>query len=235
MEALVIGLGVFGKSLSENLKRQGAVVVGIDIDEKVIKESTRFLDQTVRTDATLEDSLRVLGVENFDYVFVCIGVDMQASLLVTLHLNNLGARKIIARSNSAEHSLILQRLGANRVITPEIETGKRLAQEITSNFSSFMQFSDNFAVVQMEVMKGMVGKNLRELDLRQKHKVNVLSIRKSIPYVDSQGEDSVFKGEEEVPSPDYRFNLFDKIFVMGDLKNIRKFMQSFTVESENAS
>jgi trk system potassium uptake protein TrkA len=234
LECLVIGLGVFGKSLAQNLKKQGSLVVGVDKDEKILKETEKIVEQTIRADSTMEDNLRVLGVDNFDYVFVCIGVDMEASLITTLHLNNLGAKKIIARSNSSEHSLILQRLGAHRVITPEIDSGQRLAQETTSSFETYMQFSDNFAVVQMDVPEKMIGKTLTDMDLRQKYKINVLSIKRDISFVDQEGEDRVLNNQEEVPSPDYRFNQFDKIYVMGDLKNINRFM-NFYSGPENAS
>lgn len=234
LECLVIGLGVFGKALAENLKNQGAIVVGLDLDEKNLRESERFLDQTVRADATIENNLRNLGIENFDYVFVCIGEHMQASLMVTLHLNNLGANKVVARSNSLEHSLILQKLGANQVITPEIETGRRLAHEISSSFESFMKLSGDIAVVQIEVPERMVGKSLGELDLRQKYKINILTIKKNLPFINTKGEETQLKNIEEMPSPDYYFNRFDRVYIMGTLNNIERFIQNFKAEDNEA-
>jgi trk system potassium uptake protein TrkA len=235
MECLIIGLGVFGQALAKNLAEQNAVVVGIDLNDKLLRESEKFVDQTIKTDSTVEDNLRVIGIDNFDYVFVCIGVNLQASIITTLHLNNLGAKKIIARSNSLEHTLILQKLGAHKVITPELESGERLAQEVTSNFENFIKFSDNFAVVQMEVPDEMISKSLSEMNLRKKYKVNVLSVRKNEVYVDSQGEDTVIKDIEVIPDPAYRFKKFDRIYVVGDIKNIRKFVDIFSGEKINAS
>ena len=235
LECLVIGLGIFGKSLAKNLKKQGAIVIGIDVNDKMIREMEKEIDQVIKADASVENNLRALGVENFDYVFVCIGVHLEASLLTTLHLNNLGAKIIVARSNSKEHSLMLQRLGAHRVITPEIETGRRLAQQITSKFEAFIRISDNFVLVQVQIPEQMVGKTLKELNLRQKYKLNVLTIQKNTPFVDQNGEDVTLVDKEEVPSPDYRFNPFDKIYLMGDLKNIQRFLKNFSNESSNAS
>lgn len=235
LECLVIGLGVFGKSLAEHLKNEGSMVVGLDINEKFLREAEKCLDQSIRADATQEDSLRVLGIENFDYIFVCIGVNMQASLITTLHLNNLGARKIIARSNSSEHSLILERLGAHRVISPETEMGARLAQEVTSNFDNFMKFSDDFTVIQMEVPQGMIGKSLHEMNLRKLYQVNVLSVVRQEPYVNHQGDDTVLKNTEIIPDPYYRFKKYDKIYIVGNFKHMNSFLSSFNQERTHAS
>jgi Trk K+ transport system NAD-binding subunit len=86
----------------------------------------------------------------------------------------------------------------------------------------------------MDVPEKMIGKTLTDMDLRQKYKINVLSIKRDISFVDQEGEDRVLNNQEEVPSPDYRFNQFDKIYVMGDLKNINRFM-NFYSGPENAS
>ncbi len=230
IECLVIGLGVFGNSLALNLKKQGSIVVAVDINDKELQESEKLLDQTVRADATIEDNLRALGVDNFDYCFVCIGVNMEASLKVTLHLNRLGAKKIVARSNSKEHTLILKQLGAYKVVTPEIDVGESLSQEITSNFDQFIKFSDNFSVVLMEALPGMLGKSLIEMSLRQLFKVNVLSVKKNEPYVNSKGEDIVLKNVEIIPDPNYRFQKFDKIYIVGDYANIKRFITFYSHE-----
>lgn len=232
LECLVIGLGVFGKSLAENLKSEGAMVVGLDINEKFLKEADKFLDQSVKIDATQEDNLRVLGIDNFDYIFVCIGVNMQASLIITLHLNNLGARKIIARSNSFEHSLILQRLGAHRVISPETEMGARLAQEVTSNFDNFIKFSDDFTVIQMEVPHSMIGKSLRELNLRKNYQVSVLSVIRYEPFVDHHGEDSLLKNIKIIPDPYYRFKRHDKFYLVGNFNKVNQFVSAFKQQDD---
>lgn len=233
MDCLIIGLGVFGKSLARNLKNQNFNVIGVDVDEKVLKESERFLDQPIKTDATIEDNLRILGIDNFDYTFVTIGSNMEASLIITLLLKNLGAKKIIARSNSYEHSLILEQVGATKVVTPEIETGERLAEEISSNYEKIMTFSDNFAVIQTEVPLEMIGKNLKQMDLRKKYKVTVLTVRSEQPFVNSEGEDTT-EVVDLFPDPDYRFKKFDKIFIIGKMANIKLFLDDSS-RKEHAS
>ena len=226
MECLIIGLGVFGKSLAKNLKKQNINVIGVDTDEKVLKESEQFLDQTIKTDGTIEDNLRILGVDNFDYTFVTIGSNMEASLIITLHLKNLGAKKIIARSNSNEHSLILEQIGATKVVTPEIETGERLAEEITSSFETIMTFSENFAVIQTEVPRQMIGKTLKDTDLRKKYKITILTVKSQEPFVDQEGEDTT-EEVEIIPDPDYRFKKFDRIFIIGKMFNIKTFLDDY--------
>lgn len=235
LECLIIGMGVFGKSLAKNLKEEGHTVIGVDSDDKALKDSERYLDQGIRTDVNNEDNLRVIGIDNFDYIFVTIGVNMQASLITTLHLSNLGARKIIARSNSPEHSLMLQRLGANRVVTPEIEIGERLAEEISSNFEKYIKFSDNFAMVQVEIPSEMVGRSLAEINLRQKFKLNVLSVKRNEAYIDGQGDETVLKDLEIIPDPNYRFKKFDRIYIVGNIKNIKRFIETYSGQDENAS
>jgi len=227
MECLIIGLGVFGRSLAKNLKKQNVNIVGLDLDDKVLKETEIYLDQPLRTDATVEDNLRLLGIDNFDYTFVTIGTDMEASLTVTLHLKNLGAKKIIARANSPQHALILEHIGATKVVSPEIETGERLAEEITTSFETILTFSNNFSVIQTEVPFQMIGKNLKDTDLRKKYNITILTIRSEEPYVDIEGEE-VVEEVEMIPDPEYKFKKFDKIFVIGKMSNIKNFLDDYS-------
>lgn len=227
MECLIIGLGVFGKSLAKNLNAQNLNVIGIDCNEKVLKESEPYLSQPIKTDATLEDNLRIMGIDNFDYTFVTIGSNMEASLIITLHLKNLGAKKIIARSNSPEHTLILEQIGATRVVTPEIETGERLAEEITSSFEKILTFSNNFAVIQLDVPPQLYNRTLKEVDLRKKFKITVLIIRSEEPYVNALGEDTT-EQIDIIPDPDYRFKKFDKMFLMGKMNDMKKFIENYS-------
>jgi trk system potassium uptake protein TrkA len=121
----VIGLGRFGTSLARRLAEMGREVLVIDNSEERIQDVSDVVTQAVRVDATDEEALKALGIRNFDVVIVAIGEDIQASIMVTLILKDLGVKCVIAKALNELHRMVLEKLGADKVIFPERDMAVR--------------------------------------------------------------------------------------------------------------
>lgn len=176
----VIGLGRFGQSLALNLARAGHSVLGIDLDEDVLAELSAELDAVVAADATDEAALRELQVDRMETVIVAIGMDsMQASILATALLRQLGVPRIVARSLTALHSRVLVAVGAHTVVNPEAEVGRRLAQELGEpGVLRRYELSGDVSLAELAVPTSFIEKAVDELRLPDPEAVKLLAIRR---------------------------------------------------------
>lgn len=228
---LVIGLGVFGKSIASGLVSKGLEVTGVDIVEKPLRESKSFLnDQLKLLDASIEINLRPLEIASYDYCFVCIGANMEANILTTLHLNELGAKKIIGRSNSQAHEKILRKIGIYKIVSPEIDMGTQIVTDITSSIESYTPLGGGLVMFETPIPPKMIGKTLAGLSLRTKHRVNLLWTKKNPLFVDSEGISSTTQRDVETTPIDYVFNEYDIIILLGKQENISNFLNYFSAE-----
>lgn len=173
----VIGLGRFGSSVAQNLHEAGQEVLGIDITEERVEEAEPFVTHAVVTDSTDEESLKSVGIRNFDCVIVAIGNDMQSSILTTLVLKELGVKKVITKALSKVHGQVLEKVGADWVIYPERDMGARVAHQLLSpNVLNFIELSDEYNIEELIIPSSMTEKNLRELNLRANYNISVIAI-----------------------------------------------------------
>jgi trk system potassium uptake protein TrkA len=174
----VIGMGRFGSSVAKTLYNLGFEVMAIDANEHRTQEVTSMVTHAVQADSTDEDALRAIGIRNFDVVVVAIGQDIQSSILTTLILKDLGVTSIIVKAQNELHGKVLTKIGADKVIFPERDMGQRVAHHLISpNILDHIELSDDYSIVEIEVTKPMVGKNLRQLDIRAKYGCNVMAIK----------------------------------------------------------
>lgn len=176
----VIGMGWLGSVLAENLRSLGHQVLGIDSDEGRIKELSGRLPEVrlVTADAQLRSTLQSLGVENFDGAVVTIGRDIQASVLTTIMLKNLGVPLVVAKAANPLHAQILEQIGADRVTRPSQEAGENMARLMMSQtLRKYMDLGGDEALVEAEVPDEWVGRSLSELRLPDKHGLTVLLLR----------------------------------------------------------
>ncbi len=226
MEALVIGLGVFGRSLATNLAKQGAIVIAVDKDQELVDKVKDVVEHAIVLDATTEESLIQIGVEDIDTAFVCMGVDMEASILTTLLLKKFGVPKIIARSNNEEHTQILELIGAHQIVAPEVEMGEKIATQYTNkNLLSLTELSYNAHMAELSVTQKLIGKGIRKLNLRENFGVNIVGIKQKIPDVDKKGNNVYVESLDPLPKPDYQFEEGDIVVVIGEPKNVEKFSE----------
>ena len=193
----VIGLGSFGMSIGRTLVEQGHETLGIDIDEGLVHEAAQVLTHVVQADATEEEALRALGLRNFDAVVVAIGTNLEASILVTLLLKELGARLVVAKASTELHGKVLSRIGADRVVFPERDMGARVAHYlVASNILDYVELSPKYSIMELTADAESHGRSLRELDLRNRYGVTVLAIKRGDEIkVSPQADDRLEKGD----------------------------------------
>ena len=176
----VIGLGRFGSSVARTLYSAGHQVLGIDESEERVRANLDNCTRAVEADATDETALRSLGIRNFDTVIVGIGGDIQASILVTLMLKEIGVKHVVVKAQSVLHGKVLDKVGADRVVFPERDMGTRVARSlVASNILEYIELAPDFSILEMMVSEKMVGKNLRQLDLRNRFDVNVIAVKRA--------------------------------------------------------
>ncbi|WP_102347098.1 potassium channel family protein [Bacillus sp. Marseille-P3661] len=179
-EFAVIGLGRFGGSICKTLVQEGMEVLAIDSDEDKVHQFSDIVSHAVVADSTDESVLKSLGIRNFDHIIVAIGDNIQASILTTLILKELGAEKITVKAQNDYHEKVLIKIGADQVVHPERDMGRRIANNmISNNVLDYLELSDEHSIVELIASKKMDGKTLVELDIRAKYGCNIVAIKRN--------------------------------------------------------
>ncbi|MFO8059568.1 MAG: TrkA family potassium uptake protein [Bacillota bacterium] len=214
-EFVVIGLGRFGSNLARTLHRMGYNVLGIDLDEAKVQKNVDNCTHVVEADATDEHTLRSLGAGNFEVGIVSIGNNLEASVLVTLLLKEIGVSDVISKASSDVHGKLLRRVGADRVVFPERDMGIRLANHLAvDNIVDYLEITPDVSIVEINTTSAMQGKTLRELDVRARFGVNVLAIRRA-------GQKVVVS-----PGPDDPIDEGDILIALGTNDAVRKWQKA---------
>ena len=198
---VVIGLGRFGTAVATELSALGHEVLAIDGREDSVQKVADQVTHAVTGDARDPAVLRAMGVRNYDCAIVAVGDDVGNSALITLNLKELGMREVICKAQSHVHRKVLEKIGADRVVFPEHEMGVKLAQGLSSsNVLNFIELSDDFGIVELEIPKSWQHRSIRDLDVRAKHHVNIIAVRKgSTGMLDvAPGGDYVLKSKDAV-------------------------------------
>ena len=178
-EFAVIGLGRFGGSIVRSLTEQGMEVMAIDISEDRVNEYASIATQAVIADTTDENVLKSLGIRNFDHVIVAIGDNIQSSILTTIILKELGVEHITVKAQNDYHEKVLRKIGADHVVHPERDMGRRIAHYIVStNVLDYLELSEEYSIVEVRVNEILAGHTLVELDVRAKYGLNIVAIKR---------------------------------------------------------
>jgi trk system potassium uptake protein TrkA len=172
---VVIGLGRFGSALARELVNSGHEVLGIDYDEKLVQNLASELTHVVKADTTDEAVLVELGIKDFDTAMVAIGADIEASILTTSLLLQLGIKNVWAKANSESHGRILRQLGAHHVIFPEDDMGKRVAHMVSGETLEYVPIDEDFVMVKTYVPHVFDGMPLSEAKIRATYGVTVVA------------------------------------------------------------
>mgnify|MGYP001197140216 FL=1 len=176
----VIGMGRFGQSVARGLASLGQEVLAVDNDEALVAEIAPYVTHAVQADATDEKALIALGIRNFDVAVVAIGIDIQASILVTMLCKELGVGFVLAKAISELHGKVLYKTGADRVVFPERDMGLRVAHNLAnSNILDYIEIAGGLRIVDISALPEWENKSLLELDLRKKYGVNVIAIKRN--------------------------------------------------------
>ena len=212
---VVIGLGRFGTAVATELSSLGHEVLALDDSEENVEKVADKVTHAVTGDARDPAVLRALGVRNYDCAIVAVGVDIGTSALVTLNLKELGVRRVICKAQSHVHRKVLEKIGADRVVFPEHEMGVKLAQGLSSsNVLNFIELSDDYGIVETKIPKSWSGKTIQELDVRARHKVTIIAVR---------------RGEEEAltvaPGASFRLESGDAVVILGRTEDINRLQE----------
>jgi len=207
----VIGLGRFGMSIAKRLFDAGQEVLGVDLNEERVEDAEGCVTHAVIADTTESETLKSIGIRNFDCVIVAIGNDMQASILTTLLLKELKIHKVIAKALNKIHGQVLEKVGADWIVYPERDMGERVAHHLLSpNVMNFIELSQDYNLEEIKIPSSMSGRSLRDLDLRAKYNLSVIAV--------------VNKGQIVIsPSPDQVINKDDFLVVIGKREELSKF------------
>lgn len=210
---VVIGLGLFGAEVARQLHLQGCEVLAVDTDNELVQRISDDVTQAVVADARDKSVLKALGVKDFDCGIVGIGDDLANSVLAVMNLKELGVPYVVCKAHDATHKEVLKKLGADRVVIPEMENACRLAKSLASeNVLDYIELSEDYGIIDVPAPASWEGKSLIELNVRAKLGVNILAIKRE-------------GGINVSPSADFRINGGDIVVILGDtaaLKAVQK-------------
>ncbi|CAG9619889.1 potassium channel family protein [Sutcliffiella rhizosphaerae] len=217
-EFAVIGLGRFGGSMVKALSDEGVEVLAIDNDVEKVNQFAHIASHAVVGDTTDEAVLKSLGIRNFDHVIVAIGDNIQASILTTLILKELGVKKVTVKATNDYHEKVLKKIGADQVVHPERDMGRRIAHNIVSNnVLDYLELSDEHSIVEIVASRRLDGFTLIDLDIRAKYGINIVAIKRGREIIVSpQATDVILKG--------------DILIVIGADKDINRFEKKLVEE-----
>jgi len=178
----VIGLGKFGFHVAKALFEAGNEVVAIDQDKNKIQEIDPYCTEAIVMDATDKERLNALGLEEMDSVIISAGTKISNSILICLHLQEIGIKKILAKALDDDHAKILKKVGATEIIRPEMSMAVRVARSLsTPNILDFIPLAEDYNLLQVDPPRAFIGKTLKELNLRALYNVYVIAIKELVP------------------------------------------------------
>jgi trk system potassium uptake protein TrkA len=174
----VIGLGRFGKKLACTLYDMGNDVMAVDKNAEIVAGVADYVTYAIEADVSNPDVVHGLGLEEMDVVVVAMGSDLTSSIMAVMIAKEQGVKYVLAKAKDHRMGQILERIGADKIIYPEEETGLRTARTLTSDsFLEFFDIDDNLCLLEIRPRPEWIGKNLIELNLREKYHVNVVAVK----------------------------------------------------------
>ena len=173
----VFGLGRYGIAVAKELIKNGAEVLAVDINEEVVNNAIAEIPYCKCADVTNEDVIKHLGISNMDVVIISMADSLEASVMATMLCKEAGVNIVIAKCSNEMNRKLLSKVGADRVVLPESESGIRLAKNLLNfGFADILELSKDVSLIELDVRPEWVGKNLLQLNLRQKYSMNVVAI-----------------------------------------------------------
>ena len=193
----VIGLGRFGYYVARTLAQGGAEVIACDVDEEKVREISEYVSLAYVLDATDAKALKESGIANVDTAVVSIGENIEASILIVVQLKELGVKEVVAKAITPLHGKVLEKLGVDRVVYPEKEMAIRVAHSLlVGEFIEEIPIGEKHSLFELKAFDFMLGKTLRELDVRKRFGVSVLAIKRGENLiVNPMGDEKVLPGD----------------------------------------
>jgi trk system potassium uptake protein TrkA len=207
---LVIGLGRFGAATADTLTKLDREVLAVDTDMNLVQQWSDLVTHSVQADVTRLEALQQIGAEKFSTAVVAVGSSIEASVLITANLVDLGIPQIWSKAVSESHGKILERIGATHVIFPEAEAGERVAHLLNGQMLDFVEVDEDFAIVRMFPPRVLLGKTLAQAGIRNEYKITTVGVKKP-------GESFTYATAETLIA------VGDQILVSGHPDDIEKF------------
>ena len=176
----VLGLGLFGTAVARELAENGADVIALDLNMEHVEEVIDVVEHAVQADFTKIEQLVAAGVDTCDIAIIATGEKLEITILGIMNLKKLGIKEVVVKTKNFTYQEVLQKVGADRVVLPEVEMGVRLAHELVStDVLDLIRLDDQYHVIEMHVLPEWVGKSIEELNVREKHGINIIAMRQT--------------------------------------------------------
>lgn len=210
----VIGLGTFGTTVARELTRFGNYVIGIDRDAAAVNRMADVLAQAVVADGRDDDALKEIGIGEYDVALVAMGQDLESSIVTAISVRIAGVDEVWAKATSKMHHRILSKVGVDRVIHPEEETGRHIAQMLHNPLvRDYVSLGNGFHVVNIVVPERLAGKTLSTLDLQGSFDLRCVGVMQGSDYKGSDASDCTLETD-------------DRLLLLGERGNLRRFADS---------
>lgn len=207
----VIGLGRFGTAVTKTLVENGFDVMCCDKNMSIVKQMEPYVTKVLQIDITQESAAMSLGLNNFDVVIIAIGDSLESSVMATMYAKEAGVKTVIVKAQTLAEKKILEKMGADKVVMPEVDSGCRLAVSLTTtNVIEYISFSEKFAMAEIAPLKDWENKTLIEADIRAKYGFNVVAIKDGDNFIVSPVPNTIIKAHHI-------------LVVIGESKQIQKY------------
>jgi len=195
----ILGLGTFGRTIATELASFGNYVLGVDHDEASVNAVMEELSESAICDSRDEQALREAGVDAYDVAVVTIGEDIEASVLTTMNLKMLGIDEIWAKADSRTHHRILSKLGADRVVHPEQETGQHIAQMLHNPLvRDYLSLGNGYHIVDLSVPEQLHGESVKALKLEKHEQLRCLGIMRGSKYLEPDAPSTILEEDDKL-------------------------------------
>lgn len=213
-EIAVIGLGRFGGSIVMELSEMNVDVLVIDTDEARVNEYQDYYSEGIIGDSTDEAMLKSIGIDNYDNVIVAIGDNIQASILSTLILKDLGVKKVTTKAQNSYHGRVLEKIGADIVVHPERDMGRRIAHRlVSSSIVEYLEVSTSHSIIEYSANAKLENKRISDLNIREKFGISIIAINRDNDIIVSpDSQISILGGDILILiGSDQQLNHFEKV------------------------
>lgn len=223
---VVVGAGKFGESVAVTLSKMGCEVTVLDVDKEKVQQLSGMVSQSIQMDAMDEKALRSVGIEESDVAVVSIGQQMEASILITMMLKEMGVPIVVTKAISDNHGKVLSRIGADRIVFPERDTGIKLANTLLSpTISDYIEIAPGYQIIEVESPKVLWNKTLIDARVRSKYGIEIIAVKKNVPELDDAGETTIKEEVTIIPPAETTIVEGDNLVIIGTRDKITRFRE----------
>ncbi|MBC7196266.1 MAG: TrkA family potassium uptake protein [Deferribacterales bacterium] len=210
----VLGLGIFGSYIAKECYRNGHSVLAVDKNKMVVEQIKDEVTEAICANVTDEDTLKELAINKFDAVVLAMSGNFESLILTLTYLKKMEAKNIICKANTKIQEEILYKIGADSVVLPEQEVAKKVASKINfENFFEMIELEDGLKIADVAANKSLIGKTIKELDLRNRYDLNVLAVKRDGQKL------------RLMVNPNYKIEEGDELIIAGSEENIFKILK----------